>query len=136
MSSVITKAVMKLLLPLFLFFSFYMLFRGHNEPGGGFIGGLVGTIVFILHGMVYGPDETRKLLPFDPIRLIFIGLFLVIISGSFSLLMGESFLVAKWLNFYLPFFGRPGSPILFDIGIYVLVLGVVLKITYSMLEIE
>ncbi len=134
MKSLITQAVVKLLLPLFLFFSFYMLFRGHNEPGGGFIGGLVGTIVFILHGMIYGSEATKKLLPFDPLRLIFVGLLLIVISGIFSLLMGGPYMVAFWADYYLPFFGKPGTPILFDIGIYLLVMGVVLKIAYTMLD--
>jgi multicomponent Na+:H+ antiporter subunit B len=134
MKSLISQAVVRLLLPLFLFFSFYMLFRGHNEPGGGFIGGLIGTIVFILHGMIYGPDVTRKLLPFDPIWFIFWGLFLVLLSGVISLLISGSFLTGVWTDFYLPFFGKPGTPILFDIGIYLLVMGVVLKIAYTMLD--
>jgi multicomponent Na+:H+ antiporter subunit B len=134
MKSLITQAVVKLLLPVFLFFSFYMMFRGHNEPGGGFIGGLIGTIVFILYGMIYGIAATRKLLPFDPLRFIFWGLLLMVISGLFSLLKGEAYMVAKWADYYLPFFGKPGTPILFDIGIYLLVMGVVLKIAYTMLE--
>jgi multicomponent Na+:H+ antiporter subunit B len=134
MKSLISQAVVKLLLPVFLFFSFYLLFRGHNEPGGGFIGGLIGTIIFMLYGMVYGIEVTRKLLPFDPLQLIFWGLLIIVISGMFSLLRGQSFMVAIWGDYYLPFFGKPGTPILFDIGIYSLVMGVVLKIAYTMLE--
>jgi len=134
MNSLISQAVVKLLLPVFLFFSFYMLFRGHNEPGGGFIGGLIGTIIFILYGMIYGIEVTRKLLPFDPLQLIFWGLLIIVVSGLFSLLRGQSFMVAIWGDFYLPFFGKPGTPILFDVGIYLLVMGVVLKIAYTMLE--
>lgn len=111
-----------------------MLFRGHNEPGGGFIGGLIGTIVFILHGMIYGPDATRKLLPFDPLRLIFLGLLLIVISGLVSLALGHGFMVGVWADFYLPFFGKPGTPILFDVGIYLLVMGVVLQIAFTMLD--
>ena len=111
-----------------------MLFRGHNEPGGGFIGGLIGTIVFILHGMIYGQEATRKLLPFDPLRLIFIGLIIIVISGIFSIVQGGIFLESLWAEFYLPFFGKPGTPILFDIGIYLVVVGVVLKIAFTMLE--
>ena len=134
MKSLITEAVVKMLIPLFLFFSFYMLFRGHNEPGGGFIGGLIGTIVFILHGMIFGAKETQKLMPFDPLRLIFIGLLLVVGSGLISIILGSPFLTAFWGEYYLPFFGTPGTPVLFDIGVYLLVMGVVLKITFTMLD--
>jgi multicomponent Na+:H+ antiporter subunit B len=134
MRSLISEAVVKMLIPLFMFFSFYMLFRGHNEPGGGFIGGLIGTIVFILHGMIYGAAATRKLMPFDPFRLIFVGLLLAAVSGTFSFLLGDPYLTSLWSGFYLPFFGKPGTPILFDIGVYLLVMGVVLKITFTMLE--
>ena len=134
MKSLISKAVVKVLIPLFLFFSFYMLFRGHNEPGGGFIGGLIGTIVFTLYGMVYGPESRNKLLSFDPLRFIYVGLLLIIVSAVAGLFAGTSFMGALWADLYLPFFGKPGTPILFDIGIYLVVMGVVLKIAFAMLE--
>jgi multicomponent Na+:H+ antiporter subunit B len=134
MKSIITKTVVKLLIPLFLFFSFYMLFRGHNEPGGGFIGGLIGTIVFILYGMIYGSDDLKKIMLLEPLKLIFWGLAIIVASGFLSYFQSEPFMTSRWAHFYLPFFGKPGTPILFDIGIYILVMGVVLKITVTMLD--
>lgn len=134
MKSLITKTVIKLLIPLFLFFSFYMLFRGHNEPGGGFIGGLLGAIVFILYGMIYGFESIAKLLHFNPQKLIFFGLMIIAISGLFSFLSEDPYLTSIWMDYYLPFFGKPGTPVLFDVGVYTLVMGIVLKITLTMLE--
>lgn len=134
MRSLITQAVARVLIPLFLFFSFYMLFRGHNEAGGGFIGGLIGTIVFVLYGMIYGADKVRELMPFDPIRLIFVGLMLIVFSGMFSFFVGDPYMSAIWFKYYLPFFGKLGTPILFDIGVYLLVMGMVLKIAFTMLD--
>lgn len=134
MKSLITEVVIKMLVPLFLLFSFYMLFRGHDQPGGGFIGGLTGSIVFILYGMIHGAEATRKVLRFDPLKLIVAGLAVAVVSGSFSLIIGDPYMSALWSEYYLPFFGKPGTPILFDVGVYLLVIGVILKITFTILE--
>jgi multicomponent Na+:H+ antiporter subunit B len=132
MKTPIIQTVINLLMPLFFIFSLYLLFRGHNEPGGGFIGGLIGAIAFVFHAMVFDSKETIRIFNLNPVRLIAVGLSLAVISGLFAVVGGDPFMTALWADFYLPVIGRPGTPILFDIGVFILVIGVVLKITFSM----
>jgi multicomponent Na+:H+ antiporter subunit B len=132
MRTPILQTAINLLMPLFFLFSLYLLFRGHNEPGGGFIGGLIGSIGFVFHAMVFDSKVTLRVFRLNPVRLIATGLLLAVLSGIIALIPGDPFMTALWADFYLPFVGRPGTPIIFDIGVYILVIGVVLKITFSM----
>lgn len=132
MKTPILQTAINLLMPLFILFSLYLLFRGHNEPGGGFIGGLIGAIGFVFHAMVFDSSVTIKQFRLNPVRLIATGLFVAVFSGILALFAGDPFMTALWADFYLPVIGRPGTPILFDIGVYILVIGVVLRITFSM----
>jgi multicomponent Na+:H+ antiporter subunit B len=132
MKTPILQTAISLLMPLFIIFSLYLLFRGHNQPGGGFIGGLIGSIGFVFHAMVFDSSVTIKQFRLNPVRLIATGLFVAVFSGILGLFPGDPFMTALWADFYLPVIGRPGTPILFDIGVYILVIGVVLRITFSM----
>jgi multicomponent Na+:H+ antiporter subunit B len=132
MRTPILQTAINLLMPLFILFSVYLLFRGHNEPGGGFIGGLIGSIGFVFHAMVFDSHTTISKFRLNPIRLIATGLSLALASGIIGLFSGDPFMTALWADFYLPLIGRPGTPIMFDIGVYILVIGVVLRITFSM----
>jgi multicomponent Na+:H+ antiporter subunit B len=134
MNSLILSTGIRILFPLFIFFSLFMLFRGHNEPGGGFIGGLIAATAFVFYSIANGPERTRNLLPFDPIVFIAAGLMLSLLSGFYGMLHGEEFMKAYWTDFYIPLLGKPGSPIVFDVGVYLLVIGTILKITFSMAE--
>jgi multicomponent Na+:H+ antiporter subunit B len=132
MKTPILQTVINLLMPLFFVFSLYLLFRGHNEPGGGFIGGLIGAIAFVFHAMVFDSRVTIRVFRLNPVRLIAFGLLIAILSGFIALMFGEPFMTGIWADFYLPFIGRPGTPVLFDIGVFILVIGVVLQITFTM----
>jgi multicomponent Na+:H+ antiporter subunit B len=134
MKTIILATTVRVLIPLFIAFSIYVLFRGHNDPGGGFIGGLIGSIALVFHAMTHGPSVTRKLLRLDPMVLIASGLFASASSTIMSLFVGKEFLTSLWADFYLPVIGRPGTPILFDVGVYLLVIGIVLKVTFTMAE--
>lgn len=132
MRTPILQTAINLLMPLFFLFSLYLLFRGHNEPGGGFIGGLIGAIAFVFHAMVFDSRVTLRVFRLNPVRLIAAGLFLALGSGFIAVFVGDPFMTALWADFYLPIIGRPGTPIMFDIGVYLLVIGIVLKITFNM----
>jgi multicomponent Na+:H+ antiporter subunit B len=179
MNTLILGTAIRLLVPIFQLFSLYILFRGHNHPGGGFIGGLIGAIGYIFYAMVYGPKavvhlfflrlfvedkadtrsrtqhylrtikkntwQRKKALEqldegsirgihLEPMHLIATGLLLAVSSGVFSLLLQQPYMAALWTDFYLPILGKPGTPILFDLGVYLMVMGVVLKITFIMSE--
>jgi multicomponent Na+:H+ antiporter subunit B len=128
----ILKTAVRLLMPLFFLFSLYLLFRGHNEPGGGFIGGLIASIGFVFHAMAYDSNTTLRIFRLNPSLIITVGLLIALSSGLISMTMGYPFMKALWLDFYLPVIGRPGTPILFDLGVYIVVIGIVLKITFTM----
>lgn len=134
MNTLIVRTVIKFLIPLFFIFSIYLLFRGHHEPGGGFIGGLIAAIPFTFHAMIYGARETKKAFHINTMLLMSVGLLFSASSGVFSLLNGQPFMSSLWADFYLPIFGKPGTPILFDVGVYILVMGIVLRITLNMSE--
>lgn len=134
MKSLITAKAIELLTPLFLVFSIYLLFRGHNEPGGGFIGGLIGAIPFVFHALIHGVGETKKKYHINTIRFIALGLFSTAFSTIISTFIGLSFLTTVWAKFHLPMLGHVGTPTLFDLGVYLSVIGVVLKITFTMAD--
>jgi multicomponent Na+:H+ antiporter subunit B len=132
--SLILSTATRYLLPLLLLFSIFLLIRGHNEPGGGFVGGLVAAAAFALYSIAFDVPRTRQMLRLDPHILIAIGLFIAVLSGVFALMSGMPFMTAIWANQILPILGKLGTPVLFDIGVYLVVLGVVLKIIFALAE--
>ncbi len=135
-NSLILITVVKYIIPLLLIFSFFLLLRGHNEPGGGFSGGLVAASAYALYAIANGVSEAEKLLKIDPLKLIALGLLIALGSGSYPLLLGESFMTGVWLNNAIPVIGKIGTPLIFDIGVYILVLGITTKIIFSLAEME
>ena len=132
--SLILTTATRYLLPLLLLFSFFLLLRGHNEPGGGFVGGLVAAAAFALYAIAEDVKSTRQILKVEPRVLIGSGVLAAAFSGLIPLLMGKPFLTALWIKEPLPVLGKVGTPLLFDIGVYLLVLGVVLKIMFVLAE--
>ena len=131
--SLILSTATRYLLPLLLF-SIFLLLRGHYEPGGGFVGGLVAAAAFALYTITFGVPRTREVLRLDPRILIGAGLLVATLSGVFAWIYGNSYLTAVWLKQSWPILGKVGTPLLFDIGVYFVVLGVVLKIIFVLAE--
>ena len=138
MNSLIFSTISRLLVGLMLLFSVFLLWRGHNEPGGGFIGGLVAAAGIIVYGLAEGPALMRKLLRVDPRTLVLVGLLMTIVSGILPLLLQNSaFLTGMWL-----FIGATetdkglalGTPLIFDIGVYLAVVGGVAGMVIAMEE--
>jgi multicomponent Na+:H+ antiporter subunit B len=134
MYSVILSTASRYLFPLMLIFSFFLFLRGHNEPGGGFVGGLVAAAAYALYLIANGVDEAKKLLKAEPIKLIAMGLFLAILSALISIIAGQDFMTGIWAKNIFPVVGKVGTPLLFDLGVYFLVLGIVTKIIFSLAE--
>jgi len=130
--SLILKIATRYLLPLLLVFSIFLLLRGHNDPGGGFVGGLIATSAFALHLMADGAQETQRVLRLDSKLYIGAGLALAALSGLWGLTFGRPFLTAYWSERPLPVIGKLGTPLLFDVGVYLVVLGTVLTILLSL----
>ena len=135
-NSLILITIVKYIIPLLLIFSFFLLLRGHNEPGGGFSGGLVAAAAYALYAIANGVSEAEKLLRIDPLKLFAIGLLIALFSGIFPLLLGKSFMTGVWLKNAIPVIGKLGTPLIFDIGVYILVLGIATKIIFSLAEEE
>lgn len=134
MTSVILSTAIRLLLPLLLIFSVFLLLRGHNEPGGGFVGGLVAAAAITLYALAEGVVPARRLLKLDPRSLIAFGLALSLSSGMLPLLFGQPLLTGLWLSSPVPVLGHVGTPLLFDLGVYLLVAGMALLIVLSLME--
>ncbi len=131
MRSPILQAATKYLLPILLLFSFFLLLRGHYFPGGGFVGGLVAAIAFVLHSFANGTESTMKLLKRKPLSLIPIGLGISVTSVTLPLLFGLPPMTGLWLDQPIPVIGMIGSSLFFDLGVYLVVIGVVLTILFT-----
>jgi multicomponent Na+:H+ antiporter subunit B len=131
---VILATTTRMLLPLMLLFSLFLLLRGHNEPGGGFVGGLVAASSFLLYALANGVSRARRALGVEPRTLVVVGLSLALGAALLGPLTGQPLLTALWLGVPLPVVGKVGTPILFDLGVYLVVLGVTLLIELDLSE--
>ena len=136
MDSPILRSGTRFLVPLMLLFSLFLLVRGHNEPGGGFVGGLVAATAIALVLLSEGLGEARRLLRVDPLALVAAGLLVALASGVPPLLRGWPYMTGLWLKVPLPVVGKVGSPVIFDVGVYLVVLGIVLAILFALAEEE
>ena len=136
MSSLILRTATRLLEPLLLVFSLIVLLRGHNQPGGGFAGGLMAASALALHAITFGVNSARRALRVEPHYLIGSGLLLAAGSGTLSLLRGEPFMTGQWTSLQLAGIGKLdlGSAMLFDVGVFLVVLGVSLLVILSLAE--
>ncbi|MGK7393472.1 MAG: MnhB domain-containing protein [Candidatus Cyclobacteriaceae bacterium M3_2C_046] len=134
MRTLILSTIIKILIPLFTVFAIYMFFRGHNNPGGGFIAGLIISVPFMLYSIAFGYKITMRIFRIKPMFLVGCGLLLSSGSGLFSMVNGLPYLSGVWLEKELPIIGKLGTPIIFDLGVLILVSGVVLKITFLLSE--
>jgi multicomponent Na+:H+ antiporter subunit B len=130
MTSLILRTATRVLMPLLLLFGIFLLLRGHNAPGGGFAGGLVVAAAYALDSFAFGSAAARRALLVDPSRLIGTGLLLALGSGLLPLLFGRKFLTSLWFSTEAGL----GTPLLFDTGVFLVVVGVVLTMTFTLLE--
>ena len=129
-TSPIFRTAARLLMPLLLLFSVFLLVRGHNEPGGGFVGGLIAAAAFALYGIAFGVQRARQALLVRPMTLLGAGLLIAMVSGVPAVLRGQPFLTALWVSTPVAL----GTPVLFDIGVFLVVAGVVLMMIFTLAE--
>lgn len=135
MNSLILRSTTRVLIAALLLLSIFLLLRGHNLPGGGFIGGLVGASAVALYAIAFGLERTRDALRVPPQRLAAVGLAIAVVSGLFAALAGRPYLSGEWI--FLPLGGDVvyvGTPLLFDIGVYLVVIGIVLTMIFTLEE--
>lgn len=131
MNPIIFRASSRLVLPAALIFSIYVLLRGHNEPGGGFIGGLIAAAGIAVHALPRGREAMLAMLRMPPQAMIGLGLAFALVSGLPALFLDEPYLTHQWL-----FLGdlAIGTTLVFDIGVYLAVVGSVLTFLSYFLE--
>jgi len=126
MSSPIVRTAMRLILPLTLLFAAFMAIKGHNMPGGGFIGGLVGAVAVILARMSDGPGTFMKLVPVHPRLIVMVGLAIALATALVPLMLGVA-LLQSWVGYVpLPYDASVhlASAMAFDAGVFLVVVGV------------
>jgi len=133
--SVVLAATVNGLTPILLLFSIFITLRGHNAPGGGFAGGLVMGSAVILRYLTAGPAGVRSL-RFDPIALIGTGLVLAVSVGLTSLIFDDAFLESAIWKWHAPVIGdvKIVSSSIFDVGVHILVVGVVMAVIVAFAE--
>jgi multicomponent Na+:H+ antiporter subunit B len=131
--SLLLEQLAKILVPLLLAVSLFFLLRGHDLPGGGFIGGLAAAASFIILGLSTGPAAVAEALKVPPSRFMGLGILVAVLSGVPGLLFKGSFMKGVWWEIDLaagPI--KIGTPLIFDIGIYLIVLGMTTSIYLSL----
>ena len=111
MTSSILQTATRVLMPLLLLFAVFLLLRGHNRPGGGFVGGLVVASSFVLYSIAFGVDAARR--------------------------AGQPFMTAQWTELAMgPNVVAIGTPLVFDVGVFLAVIGVVLTIVFTLADVS
>ncbi len=136
MNSLILQVAGRLLVTLMFLFSVFLLLRGHNEPGGGFVGGLMAVAGFGLYSLTYGVESARRALRFDPRTLLGLGLVLAVVSGLGAAVVNAPYLTGFWLEWQVSpnYLLKVGTPTVFDIGVYLVVIGGTLAAVFALEE--
>ena len=137
MTSSILQTATRVLMPLLLLFAVFLLLRGHNQPGGGFVGGLVVASSFVLYSIAFGVDAGRRALLVNPATLLGVGPLVALTSGLPAVITGQPFMTALWTE--VPLGGTAvalGTPLVFDVGVFLAVIGVVLTIVFTLAEVS
>ena len=133
MKSLIFRTAARYLIPLLLLFSIFTLLRGHNLPGGGFAGGLLAATAVALYIFAWDAAAAKRAVPVDPHLVIGIGLAIVIACGFAGMFAGHPFLTGQWTVIGET---HAGTPLLFDVGVYLVVFGSCVMMLYSLTERE
>jgi multicomponent Na+:H+ antiporter subunit B len=133
-TSLILAAATQYLLPLLLFLSIDILLRGHNKPGGGFMGGIMAASALALYFLAHDAPSVHRILRFHPRNFFAFGLLTALVSGLIPLFFGEPFMTGIWWERKLPVIGTIGTPLLFDIGVYHVVIGMIMTIFLTLME--
>ena len=128
--SVVLETAVRLVFHTVLLFSLYLLFAGHNQPGGGFVGGLVAGCAFVLRYIAAGRGALAAAVPIDPGVPVGGGLLLAAGTGAVAWAFGGQYLQSGKLSLDLPVLGvvKATSALPFDTGVYLVVVGLVLGV--------
>lgn len=132
--SIVLEVLVRLLFHPAMIVSAYLLFTGHNTPGGGFAGGLLAGLALVARYLAGGRFELGEAAPIDAGKVLGLGLLFAVGTAVSSLFLGLQVLEASWIDLYVPVLGELhlGTPTLFDIGVYLIVIGLTLDILRSL----
>jgi monovalent cation:proton antiporter len=135
-NDVILQTAAKVVVFIILTFSAFLFFAGHNNPGGGFIGGLMTAAGVVLLALSFDSKTIRTIIPVDFTKVTAVGLLLALATGAGSLLFKVPFLSHVYDYKELPLFGKTAlhTAVLFDLGVYLAVVGVTMTIILSIGE--
>jgi multicomponent Na+:H+ antiporter subunit B len=137
MNTLIFRTVAPFLTALMILFSIFVLLRGHNEPGGGFIGGLIAASAFAIYGIAYGVAAVRRAIVVHPMSIAGAGLLLAAVSGLVSAVAGVPFMTGLWIYPHLFGVEVPLATVMsFDVGVYLVVVGAITSIALALEERE
>ncbi len=123
------------ILAMTVLYSLYILLRGHNAPGGGFVGGLLAGMGLLFYAISRGRDEALQLLRVRPTSLCGAGVLMALASGIPALLGANGYLTHQWYTLRLLGVELPlGTTLLFDTGVYVAVVGTVCTIFMNLIR--
>jgi len=130
---VIVDVSVRVLFPAVILGSLWLLLAGHNQPGGGFVGGIVAGAAVATRYVAGGIDEVRSISPVRPWTVLGAGLLVAAVTATIPIVLGHDVLEAASAQWDLPVIGRgkTTSALAFDIGVYLIVLGLVLMIFES-----
>lgn len=134
MNSLILQVATRFIFPLLVLVSVFLLLRGHHEPGGGFIAGLVAACAIVLVLLAWNLERARETIRLEPLHYVVLGLFLATLGGSIGFALGSPFLTGRWMEIQLAGFPviKLGTPLLFDIGVFFVVFGISLTIVFEL----
>lgn len=135
MKTIILKTASNYLLPVLLLFSVFILLRGHYLPGGGFVGGLVAAIAFVLDAFANGLQNTKQVLKIHPGFFMPVGLLIAFLSAISPIVFADlPIMTGLWAHEPIPVLGTIGSALFFDTGVYLVVIGASLTIIFTISE--
>lgn len=132
MRNLILERIVSLFLYVMVGFAIFLLLRGHNRPGGGFIGGIIAGAGFLLYGIVFGSEQVLKKLGIGPRYIIGTGLLTAFVSAIMPVFVGKPPLTGLWITIMdIPV----GTPLLFDTGVFIVVFGIIISIITNIMDV-
>ena len=137
-NDVMLQTATKVVTFIILMFAVHIFFAGHYTPGGGFVGGLLTTSAIVLLMLAFDIETVKKILPINYVTMTAVGLLLALATASASIIFDVPFFTHAYDYFDLPLFGKTSlhSAMLFDAGVYLVVVGVTMTIIQTIGEDE
>jgi multicomponent Na+:H+ antiporter subunit B len=135
--SILLRAAARPILLLQLLLSLFLLFRGHNEPGGGFSGGLLAAAAIALYATAFDVERARAFMRMAPHAMMGYGLSLAALSGLLAPWLDFPYMTGVWgASLSIPVVGKVsvGTPLFFDIGVYLTVIGMTTMVIFALFE--